>query len=209
MYGNVGYCPQTNPLIDELTGRETLKIFCLIGGIATQSIPSVITNISEALGFQNHLDTMVKRYNVGNKRRLSIALAILRNPPILFLDEPTHSIDPVACRQIWNVLRVLREQGKAILITTQSMEECSAVCNNVAVIVNGELKCFGSIYHLKNKFSRGIMLKIKVAEGQLIKAKRSPAAATLAQSGVIVNMEYNVNRVKRFVERRYERAVLR
>lgn len=209
MYQNVGYCPQTNPLIDELTGRETLKVFCLIGGIAGRSIPTLITNISEALGFHDHLDTTVKKYNDGNKRRLSIALAIMRNSPILYLDEPTHRIDPVACRQIWNVLRILREQGKAILISTKSMEECSAVCNNVAVIVNGELKCFGSIFHLKNKYSRGIMLKIKVAEGQLSKGKRFVAPATLAQGGVIVNVEYNMNRVKRFIERRYERAVLR
>lgn len=209
VYHNVGYCPQMNPLIDELTGRETLKIFCLIRGIARQSIPKVITNISEALGFQDHLDTRINKYNAGNKRRISIALAVLGNPPILYLDEPTYSIDPVACRQIWNVLRILRGQGKVTLVTTKSMEECNAVCNNVAVIVNGEFKCFGSIFHLKNKFSRGIMLKIKVAEGQLSKGKRSLAPSNFTHGGVIVNAEYNVNRVKRFVERKYERAVLR
>lgn len=209
LYRNVGYCPQMNPLIDELTGRETLKIFCLIGGIAKASIPTVTTNISEALGFHKHLDVKIKRYDVSNKRRLSIALAILRSPPILYLDEPTHSIDPVACRQIWNVLRLLREQGKSILITTKSMEECNEVCNNVAVIVNGQLKCFGSIFHLKNKFSSGIKLKIKVAEGKLHKGKKSYVTPSSTRTNIIINTEYNLKRVKRFVERKYERAVLR
>lgn len=71
-------------------------------------------------------------------------------------------MDPVTKRNLWNVVNALRDSGKAIVLTSHSMEECEALCTNLTVMVNGRMKCIGSTQHLKNKFTNGFELKIKV-----------------------------------------------
>lgn len=73
-------------------------------------------------------------------------------------------MDPATKRNLWNVIIALRESGKSIVLTSHSMEECEALCTNLTVMVNGKLKCLGSTQHLKNKFTKGFELKIKVKQ---------------------------------------------
>lgn len=77
-------------------------------------------------------------------------------------DEPTSGMDPSARRNLWNVVSKVRNEGKTIVLTSHSMEECEALCTRLSIMVNGEFKCLGSIQHLKNKFSKGFTLTIKV-----------------------------------------------
>lgn len=85
----IGYCPQFDALIDDMTGRETLKLFALSRGIPRLELHQVIKNISNDFNFAKHLDKQVKFYSGGNKRKLSTAVALLGNPVIVYLDEPT------------------------------------------------------------------------------------------------------------------------
>ena len=82
----IGYCPQFDNCIPELTGRETLKIFALIRGIKIDEITEMINQMASELDFKQHLDKQVKAYSGGNKRKLSTALALLGNPELIFLD---------------------------------------------------------------------------------------------------------------------------
>lgn len=89
VHKNIGYCPQFDALIDDLTGRETLRLFALSRGIPKFKLKDVIDKLSADFNFAKHLDKQVKAYSGGNKRKLSTAVALLGNPVIIYLDEPT------------------------------------------------------------------------------------------------------------------------
>ncbi|XP_053679934.1 phospholipid-transporting ATPase ABCA3-like [Anopheles nili] len=158
----IGYCPQFDALLEDLTGRETLKIFALLRGIPSHEIGFETLRLAEELNFMKHIDKRVKEYSGGNKRKLSTALALLANPAVVYLDEPTTGMDPGAKRHLWNVIINVKKAGKSIVLTSHSMEECEALCTRLAIMVNGEFKCLGSTQHLKNKFSKGYFLTIKL-----------------------------------------------
>ncbi|KAF5273687.1 hypothetical protein FQA39_LY07377 [Lamprigera yunnana] len=161
VYKFIGYCPQFDGLLDDLTCFETLIIFSMLRGVSLKNSKFVANNLSHDLDFTQHLHKKVKNLSGGNKRKLSTALALVGDPLVLFLDEPTSGMDPVTKRYIWNVLGKLRDNGKCIVLTSHSMEECEALCTRSAIMVNGVFKCIGSIQHLKNKFSEGYTLIIK------------------------------------------------
>ncbi|XP_055599142.1 phospholipid-transporting ATPase ABCA3-like [Uranotaenia lowii] len=162
VHRQIGYCPQFDALLDDITGRETLKIFALLRGVPRSEIASVSLKLAESLNFLKHIDKRTKQYSGGNKRKLSTALALMGNPSVVYLDEPTTGMDPGAKRQLWDVICKERGAGKSIILTSHSMEECEALCTRLAIMVNGEFKCLGSTQHLKNKFSNGFHLTIKL-----------------------------------------------
>lgn len=157
----VGYCPQFDALLEDLTGRETLEIFCLLRGVPRTEIRNVSDKFAIELDFVSHLDKRIKAYSGGNKRKLSTSLALLGDPKVIFLDEPTTGMDPGARRQLWNMIIKARDSGRSVVLTSHSMEECEALCTRLAIMVKGEFKCLGSTQHLKNKFSKGFILTIK------------------------------------------------
>lgn len=93
---------------------------------------------------------------------MSTAVALIGNPAIVFFDEPTAGMDPGAKRQLWDMVSKIRSTGKSIVLTSHLMDECEALCTRLAIMVNGEFQCIGSVQHLKNKFSLGFNLTIKI-----------------------------------------------
>ncbi|GAB0097260.1 ATP-binding cassette sub-family A member 3 [Sergentomyia squamirostris] len=158
----IGYCPQFDALFEDLTGRETLHIFCLLRGIPTHQMREISVHLAQELNFIQHIDKKVKEYSGGNKRKLSTAVSLIGNPSVVYLDEPTTGMDPGAKRHLWNIVCKVRDSGKSIILTSHSMEECEALCSRLAIMVNGEFKCIGSTQHLKNKFSKGYVLVIQL-----------------------------------------------
>lgn len=157
----IGYCPQFDALIEDMTGRETLEMFAKLRGVPTKDIKALSIRLAVELNFMKHIDKKVLEYSGGNKRKLSTAVALIGDPLVVYLDEPTTGMDPGAKRHLWNVIAELRKSGKTIVLTSHSMEECEALCTRLAIMVNGEFKCLGSIQHLKNKFSNGYLLMVK------------------------------------------------
>lgn len=131
VHKHIGYCPQFDALIDDLTGRETLRLFALSRGIPKFKLQDVINKLSTDFNFAKHLDKLVKAYSGGNKRKLSTAVALLGNPVIIYLDEPTTGMDPGAKRNLWDVMCNVRDSGKTIVLTSHSMEECEALCTRL------------------------------------------------------------------------------
>jgi len=159
----IGYCPQFDALLDRLTGREMLEMFARLRGIPSYLIPDVVNTVLYQLNLNKYADKMCGTYSGGNKRKLSTALAMVGDPPVLFLDEPTSGMDPVSRRFLWNALTsILESNDRSIILTSHSMEECEALCNRLVIMVNGEFKCIGSLQHLKTRFGQGYMLSIKV-----------------------------------------------
>ncbi|KAI9562460.1 hypothetical protein GHT06_009893 [Daphnia sinensis] len=158
----LGYCPQFDATIDEMTGRETLRMFANLRGVPERSIEAVVEDLTDKLLLREHIEKKVKELSGGNKRKLSTAVALIGDPPIVFLDEPTTGMDPVARRQLWDTIARVRDSGQAIVLTSHSMEECEALCTRIAIMVNGQFKCLGSSQHLKSKFGQGYTLIAKV-----------------------------------------------
>ncbi|KAG7261800.1 hypothetical protein CRUP_037406, partial [Coryphaenoides rupestris] len=173
----IGYCPQFDALLDHMTGRETLSMYARLRGIPEKYVCGCVENVLRSLLLEPHADKLVRSYSGGNKRKLSAGMALIGGPPVIFLDEPSTGMDPVARRLLWDAVTRTRESGKAIIITSHSMEECEALCTRLAVMVNGQFKCLGSPQHLKSKFGSGYTLLAKVrADGDSSTAPRVPGS---------------------------------
>jgi len=208
VHKRIGYCPQFDALIDDLTGRETLKLFALSRGIPTNKLSDVIAKLSGDLNFTQHLDKQVKAYSGGNKRKLSTAVSLLGNPVIVYLDEPTTGMDVGAKRNLWDVMCNVRNAGKTIVLTSHSMEECEALCTRLAIMVNGQFKCLGSTQHLKSKFGNGFVLTIKVKRFYNEQNNNNDTNEEIARSES-TEMINERNAVKDFVEQEFSGAVLK
>lgn len=187
-YKDIGYCPQFDALLDELTGRETLKIFCMIRGVAPHKIEALSWKLAKEFNFLQHIDKQVKEYSGGNKRKLSTALALIGSPSVVYLDEPTTGMDPGAKRHLWTVMSKYRSAGKSIVLTSHSMEECEALCTRLAIMVNGEFKCLGSTQHLKNKFSKGYLLIVQMSNRNTESSDEARREVARVKSFVMANM---------------------
>ncbi|XP_064415233.1 phospholipid-transporting ATPase ABCA3 isoform X1 [Latimeria chalumnae] len=157
----IGYCPQFDALLDHMTGRETLNMYARLRGIPERYVSGCVRSVLRGLLLEPHADKLVRNYSGGNKRKLSAGVALIGGPPVIFLDEPSTGMDPVARRLLWDAVTRTRESGKAIIITSHSMEECEALCTRLAIMVNGQFKCLGSPQHLKSKFGSGYTLLAK------------------------------------------------
>jgi len=159
----MGYCPQFDALIDQMTGWETLVMYARLKGIPEKQIPGMVHNIVGSLLLEDHIQKQTSTYSGGNKRKLSTAVALVGNPELVLLDEPTTGMDPVARRLLWDTLSTVREMGQqSIILTSHSMEECEALCTRMAIMVNGTFKCLGSSQHLKTKFGNGYTIMARM-----------------------------------------------
>ncbi|XP_033097470.1 ATP-binding cassette sub-family A member 3-like [Anneissia japonica] len=160
---NIGYCPQFDALIDEMTGRETLFMYARLRGVKEAMIPKEVEKLLSLFSLNVHADKQTKAYSGGNKRKLNTAIALIGDPPVVFLDEPSTGMDPGTRRLLWDSICQIRASGRSIILTSHSMEECEALCTRLAIMVNGKFKCLGSIQHLKSRFGKGYTLLAKVA----------------------------------------------
>ncbi|XP_054702538.1 ABC-type organic anion transporter ABCA8-like isoform X5 [Grus americana] len=159
----IGICPQFNLQFEVLTVKENLKTFAEIKGIKSKEVEQEVQNILELLDISNVQDTQAEKLSGGQKRKLSIGIAMLGNPQVLFLDEPTAGLDPVSRHQVWSLLKEHRA-GRVILFSTQFMDEADILADRKAFISHGRLKCVGSSLFLKKKWGIGYHLRIHVSE---------------------------------------------
>jgi ABC-type multidrug transport system ATPase subunit len=157
----MGLCPQFDTLIDALSVRENLHMFAYLKGIEPRSIKSVCESFMNALNIKMYERNLIQELSGGNRRKVSLAVALLGNPPSVYLDEPSTGLDPIACRYMWRLLSKLSATGSsAMILTTHNMLECQAVCSKVGIMKNGELVALGDSQHLRNVHGVGYMLEI-------------------------------------------------
>ena len=121
----IGYCPQFDALLDKLTAKQHLELYAAIKGIPSHLRERLIQEKLKQLNLTKFEHVQAGTYSGGNKRKLSVAIALLGNPPIVFLDEPSSGMDPEARRFMWSVVSKVSSQTKksSIILTTHSMEE--------------------------------------------------------------------------------------
>nr|XP_045230439.1 ABC-type organic anion transporter ABCA8 isoform X3 [Macaca fascicularis] len=159
----LGYCPQENALWPNLTVRQHLEVYAAVKGLRKGDAKVAITRLVDALKLQDQLKSPVKTLSEGIKRKLCFVLSILGNPSVVLLDEPSTGMDPEGQQQMWQAIRAtFRNTERGALLTTHYMAEAEAVCDRVAIMVSGRLRCIGSIQHLKSKFGKDYLLEMKV-----------------------------------------------
>ncbi len=154
-----GYVPQLLSADGGLTGYENLMVFARLYQVPRTERRGRILQALEMMGLQSVAHTLVKQYSGGMIRRLEIAQAVLHRPAVLFLDEPTVGLDPVARRAVWELVRELRARfGATVLLTTHYMEEADELCDGVAIMHLGRIAASGSPAALKARVGAGATL---------------------------------------------------
>ncbi|XP_056591567.1 phospholipid-transporting ATPase ABCA1 isoform X2 [Triplophysa dalaica] len=159
----MGYCPQFDAISDLLTGREHLEFYARLRGVPEAHVAKVAQWGIQKLGLSQYADREAGGYSGGNKRKLSTAISLIGAAPVIFLDEPTTGMDPKAKRFLWNCILSVIKEGRAVVLTSHSMEECEALCTRMAIMVNGRFQCLGSVQHLKNRFGDGYTIILRLS----------------------------------------------
>jgi len=160
----IGYCPQFDALIGTLTAREHLALFARIKGVPAGQVDNYVTSMLDQLTLMPYADRQASTFSGGTKRKLSLGIALIGNPRIVFLDEPTTGVDPESRRFLWTLISATM-QGRSVILTTHSMDECEALCSRIGIMVNGRLVCLGSAAQLKARHGSGYQIDVGFSAG--------------------------------------------
>ncbi|OIT04890.1 PREDICTED: ABC transporter A family member 7-like [Nicotiana attenuata] len=153
IYTNMGVCPQHDLLWEKLTGREHLLFYGrlknLKGSVLTQAVEESLKNVNLFHG--GVADKQAGKYSGGMKRRLSVAISLIGDPKVVYMDEPSTGLDPASRHNLWNVVKRAK-QDRAIILTTHSMEEAEHLCDRLGIFVDGSLQCIGNPKELKARY---------------------------------------------------------
>jgi len=157
VYKRIGICPQHDILWNDLTVEEHLLFYARLKGISKGEEEDTIYKSLSSVGLVDFRNNLVKGLSGGEKRRLSIAIALVGDPKIVFLDEPTTGLDPDVRRLIWDIINEI-SQNKTIILTTHSMEEAEVLCHRIAIMSHGTLRCCNTSLRLKELYGAGFRL---------------------------------------------------
>jgi len=156
----IGYVPQALSADGDLTGFENLIVFARLYDVPRRECRSRVRDALALMGLTNAADRLVKGYSGGMIRRLEIAQSTLHHPKVLFLDEPTVGLDPVARHDVWDLIRQLRKScGSTIVLTTHYLEEAGALCDRIGIMNQGRLVATGTIAELQAQARGGATLE--------------------------------------------------
>ncbi len=164
LLGRIGYMAQDDALYEALSAEENLRFFGRMKGVDKTQMAEQIAHVAQVVDLTPDLKKTVSGYSGGMKRRLSLAIALLGDPELLILDEPTVGIDPALRRKIWKELHGLRDAGRGVLITTHVMDEAELV-DNVALLLGGQVMAYGAPGMLEAQYN------VKTIEQVFLKAE--------------------------------------
>ncbi|KAG5484804.1 hypothetical protein LSCM1_06630 [Leishmania martiniquensis] len=158
----IGYCPQFDATLDLLTVEEHLYLYAGIRGILYEQRGKVVSGLMRLCGITEYRSTTAAQLSGGNRRKLSVALSLIGSPQIVFLDEPSAGMDPVARRGLWTAIQKV-SQNCSVILTTHHLEEVEELADTVAIMADGALRCIGDKIHLKQKYGTGFEMSIRIA----------------------------------------------
>jgi len=168
---NIGYMSQKFSLYEDLTIKENIRFFGGIYGLTDSQLKERTETLIETLGMQNEVKKLVGSLPLGWKQKLAFSIAIVHEPKIVFLDEPTGGVDPVTRRQFWDLIYEAADRGITIFVTTHYMDEAE-YCNRISMMVDGVIKALDTPTKLKQQFSVASMDEVffELARGAKHKA---------------------------------------
>jgi len=160
---NIGYMSQKFSLYDDLTVQENIEFFGGVYGVPSDKLAARRDYVLQMAGLEEKRTTMTRLLAGGWKQRLALGCAILHEPPILFLDEPTSGVDPIARRNFWFLIYQLSAAGHTIFVTTHYMDEAE-YCHRVALMYGGRIIALGSPAELKTSLGAGHLLNLETSD---------------------------------------------
>lgn len=180
----LGLVPQDMALFEDLSAGENLALFGTLYGLTGKALASAMARVLESVGLQDRAKDLVTTFSGGMKRRLNLAVALLHDPALLILDEPTVGVDPQSRNAIFENLESLRAAGKALLYTTHYMEEAERLCDRIVIMDEGQVLAEDTLEGLLTRLpATGILcvsFDIEPAESALNVLKENSAIASLA-----------------------------
>jgi len=153
---NIGYMSQRFSLYNDLTVVENIRLYAGIYGLKRQKINQKAGDLLHTLGIHSYRDSLVKDLPLGFKQKLAFSIAIFHEPRMVFLDEPTGGVDPIARRQFWEMIYEAAERGITPFVTTHYMDEAE-YCDRVSIMVEGKIMALDTPGKLKEKFKADSM----------------------------------------------------
>ena len=169
----MGYLPEGHRFPGYLTARQTLSIFGRMSGVAPRTLEPRIEDLLSRVKLSDWIDVKVKKFSKGMTQRLGLAAALVHEPEVLLLDEPTDGVDPVGRREIRDLLKAEAMKGRAILLNSHLLSEIELTCDRVAVLRNGKVAAMGTIEELTKRDEEKRFFEGLQAGG----ARRSPRSS--------------------------------
>jgi ABC-2 type transport system ATP-binding protein len=148
----IGVCPQDATAYSYLTGRENVELFGNLNAMPREKLKKNTDELLEKMGLAQDANRRLGRYSGGMKRRINLMIALVHDPEIAFLDEPTVAMDPQSRHAVWDFIKDLEGKGKTIILTTHYMEEAQELCDRVGIIDHGKLIALGTPKQLMDRF---------------------------------------------------------
>jgi len=171
----IGVVPQRPNLDFALTGREILMFHAAYFGIVPAERQRRADDLLKRFQLTERADEIVRGFSGGMMQRLSIARAMMHDPEVLFLDEPSAGLDPQTRLLLWEIIREYQARGKTILITTHNMEEADALCHRIAIVDHGKVIALGTPAELKSSIPGGYLLRLRFTKAAAGMAARLQA----------------------------------
>ncbi|XP_058110850.1 ABC transporter A family member 7-like isoform X2 [Magnolia sinica] len=161
IYTRIGVCPQHDLIWENLTGREHLLFYGRLRNLKGAALIQAVDESLKSLNLHegNVGDKLAGKYSGGMKRRLSVAIALIGDTQVVFMDEPTTGLDPESRNNLWQAVKMAKA-NRAVILTTHSMEEAEFLCDRVGIMVGGSLQCIGSSKELKTRYGGSYVLTI-------------------------------------------------
>ncbi|MEV6491053.1 ATP-binding cassette domain-containing protein [Actinoplanes sp. NPDC051633] len=188
----IGYVAQGGSTWDESTAREELVLQSRLYGVSKAAAMSRAEKVLEGFQLSEYADRKCKTYSGGQRRRVDIALGIIHEPKVVFLDEPTTGLDPQSRAHMWDEIRRLRSEGMTVFITTHYLDEADALCDRISIMDHGEVVASGSPASLKREISGDV---VHVGTPSV-----AAAAEVLDASGFVKKLETHEDSVRLYVE---------
>ncbi|KAK6924978.1 ABC transporter-like, ATP-binding domain, partial [Dillenia turbinata] len=202
IYTSMGVCPQHDLLWETLTGREHLLFYGrlknLKGSALTQAVEESLKSVNLFNG--GVADKQAGKYSGGMKRRLSVAISLIGDPKVVYMDEPSTGLDPASRNSLWNVVKHAK-QNRAIILTTHSMEEAEVLCDRLGIFVDGSFQCIGNPKELKGRYGGSYVFTMTTSANNeedvvnLVK-NLSPSANKIYQISGTLKFELPKNEVR-------------
>lgn len=149
---NIGYMSQKFSLYEDLTIRENIRFYGGIYGLSNLEIKTKTERLVSSLKLEDKINSLVKSLPLGWKQKLSFSVAMIHDPKIVFLDEPTGGVDPITRREFWTMIFEAASRGTTVFATTHYMDEAE-YCNRVSIMVDGQIAALGAPLELKTKYA--------------------------------------------------------
>lgn len=192
----IGIVPQEISLYNDFSAYDNLLFFGKLFKIDTNTLKKKINKLLVLIGLEDRKNDLVKTYSGGMKRRINIAAALLHNPKILLMDEPTVGVDPQSRNRIFEIIETLNKQGLTIIYTTHYMEEVERLCNRIAIMDQGKIIAQGTLNELQEQSNTQEKLVLtfgSISEKEIVDLK-SELNYTISQAANTLKISCNINK---------------